>query len=211
MHTHNKNISFYGVFNEVAEQLKQQFVVVKRGLMVNLQYIVNSNYTSIELSNNIAFVISKKIVIMSETDSADNKGSNMETILYLSSNLVHIYAISVFFELILGRNKYNQYIKLISFMTYYLINSFCFLLFSNLIVNLSTNIVPLLIISLQYKKSYGQRTFCVLSSCALGMFVDWLAFSILPLNSVLVVNGVFQSLILLVYRLKNNYTFYIRV
>lgn len=60
MHTHNKNISFYGVFNEVAEQLKQQFVVVKRGLMVNLQYIVNSNYTSIELSNNIAFVISKK-------------------------------------------------------------------------------------------------------------------------------------------------------
>lgn len=59
LHTLNKEIPFYGVFSEIAEQLKQQFVVIKRGLMVNLQYIVNSNYTSIELSNNMVFQISK--------------------------------------------------------------------------------------------------------------------------------------------------------
>lgn len=59
MHTANNTISFYGVFNEIAKQLKRQFVVVKRGLMVNLQYVVNSNYTSIELSNKMTFKISK--------------------------------------------------------------------------------------------------------------------------------------------------------
>lgn len=59
MHTHTKDIPFYGVFSEVADQLKHQFIVIKRGLMVNLQYIVNSNYTTIELSNNMTFTISK--------------------------------------------------------------------------------------------------------------------------------------------------------
>lgn len=59
MHTLTKKIEFYAVFSELAEQLKQQFVVIKRGLMVNLQYVINSNYTSIELSNNVVLQISK--------------------------------------------------------------------------------------------------------------------------------------------------------
>lgn len=41
------------------EQLKQQFVVIKRGLMINLQYVINSNYSSVELSNGTTFQISK--------------------------------------------------------------------------------------------------------------------------------------------------------
>ncbi|MGN0622258.1 MAG: LytR/AlgR family response regulator transcription factor [Porcipelethomonas sp.] len=59
IHTFNKEIPFYGVFNEIAEQLKQQFIVIRRGLMVNLQHVVHSNYTSVELSNNMTFEISK--------------------------------------------------------------------------------------------------------------------------------------------------------
>lgn len=59
MHTQTNEIPFYGTFNEVANQLKQQFVVIKRGLMVNLQYVVNSNYTSVELSNKMVLNISK--------------------------------------------------------------------------------------------------------------------------------------------------------
>lgn len=122
----------------------------------------------------------------------------METILYLSSNLIHIYAISIFFELMLGKNRYNKFVELLSFLGYYLTNSLCFLFLNNLVLNLATNIIPLIIISFQYKKSFGQRIFCVLSSCALGMFVDWLVFSILPSDSILVKNNVVQVVIFLI-------------
>lgn len=59
IHTLNKEIPFYGTFNEVAEQLKQHFVVIRRGIMVNLQYIINSSFNSVELSNGSVLEISK--------------------------------------------------------------------------------------------------------------------------------------------------------
>lgn len=141
---------------------------------------------------------------MLETDFADNERSNMETVLYLSSNLVHAYAISVFFKLILGKNKYNRHIEVLSFLGYYLINSLGFLLYNNLIINLATNIIPLLIISLQYKKSNGQRIFFVCSIQALAMFIDLLIFSVLP-NSIIVQKGIFQNISLLIFVFILNY------
>ncbi|MGN1482042.1 sensor histidine kinase [Porcipelethomonas sp.] len=124
----------------------------------------------------------------------------METILYLSSNLVHVYAVYIFFQLILGESRFNKWIEALTFLGYYAMNSVGFLLFDNLIVNLLTNIVPLFLISFQYHKSIlGRKIFCALSACALGMFTDLLIFSVLPPDSVLVEKGVFQSVLLLIF------------
>ncbi|MBE6846174.1 MAG: response regulator transcription factor [Ruminococcus sp.] len=59
MYTLDKSVEFYGVFGEISDELKQHFVVIKRGLMVNLKYVVNSTFSSIELKGGTFFQISK--------------------------------------------------------------------------------------------------------------------------------------------------------
>lgn len=59
MHTIDNKISFYGVFANVAEKLKALFVVVKRGVLVNIQHITKINYTYLELSDKTIIEISR--------------------------------------------------------------------------------------------------------------------------------------------------------
>ena len=59
MHTLKSNIEFYGVFSDTAEKLKSQFVIVKRGVLVNMQHIVKFCFTSIELSDKTVIEISR--------------------------------------------------------------------------------------------------------------------------------------------------------
>ncbi|MGN1482041.1 LytR/AlgR family response regulator transcription factor [Porcipelethomonas sp.] len=59
MHTIDNNIAFYGVFASVAEKLRSQFVVVKRGVLVNIQHIIKISFTYIELSDKSVIEISR--------------------------------------------------------------------------------------------------------------------------------------------------------
>ena len=59
MHTHDRVIEFYGVFSETAEKLRQQFVVVKRGVMVNIQHIRKSTFLDLELVNGEKIKVSR--------------------------------------------------------------------------------------------------------------------------------------------------------
>jgi len=117
---------------------------------------------------------------MLETGSAVCERIGMETIVYLFSNILHTYAIYIFFSVLLGRSKLKGYLEILSYVTFYLINSLCFLLLDNIFLNLLSNILPLIIITFQYNKSIVYRMFCVFSFCAAGMFTEALAISFLP-------------------------------
>lgn len=121
----------------------------------------------------------------------------METVLYLVSNLLHTYAIYILCATILGKSKLDHYIEILSFLPHYILNSAGYLIYNNTAINVATNIFPLIIILLQYKKSFGYKIFCVFSSCALGMFIDLLIFCTLPHDSILIKNSVVQNILLL--------------
>lgn len=123
----------------------------------------------------------------------------METALYISSNLLHVYSVYIFFQTMLKKSCLSKWLEVSTFLGYYVLNSLGFLIYNNLIVNLATNIIPLLLITFQYREVFwGRKIFSVFSACALGMFVDLLVFSVLPSDSVLVENGVVQSVVLLI-------------
>lgn len=128
------------------------------------------------------------------------KGKIMSTIiLYLSSNLLHVYTIQIFFNMLLGKCIRKKQTEVLMFLGYFAVNSIGFILFNNLFINLTTNIIPLFLISTQYNKSVGSKIFCTCSSCALGMFADLLIFSVFPHESVLIQNGAVQSVLLLIF------------
>lgn len=60
MHTETSNIEFYAKFSELLSgDLKRKFVVIKRGLAVNIHHIKHSNFNSLILSDNTTFEIAR--------------------------------------------------------------------------------------------------------------------------------------------------------
>lgn len=123
----------------------------------------------------------------------------MAEILYAFSNIVHIYAVYVFLNTILGESKFGRKIEFLSFGVYFIINTSMHLIFGNLAINLITNTVPLFIISFQYKFStIRAKFFSVFSICAVAMFIDLFVFSIFG-DIYLVKNGIIQCIGLLIF------------
>lgn len=119
--------------------------------------------------------------------------------LYAASNILRIYAVYVLLNTIFGGSKHKKYYEIAFYAGYFLINTIVHLFFESLVLNLSTNILPLLLITYQYKKvTVVSSVFSVFSICATGMFFDLLAFSIFP-ESFLVNAGVVQCIAFLVF------------
>lgn len=122
----------------------------------------------------------------------------MENLLYLTSNLLHIYAVYIFIQAFIGKSRFSSAIEVATYLVYFLLNSVFHLLLNHLMVNLIMNIVPIFLISLQYRASFLKKMFASLSACALGMFFDWLMVSI-SFNTVLVQSSLIQCILYLIF------------
>ena len=121
----------------------------------------------------------------------------MGTLLYLTSNAIHVYAVSIFLDAFLGESKINQKLKSATYLAYYIIGSLWWIFVHNETFNIFINIIVSFIITMQYNTSLKKRVFSVISSQATAMFIEWIAFALLGYNEA-VKNGLVQYIVLLI-------------
>ena len=117
----------------------------------------------------------------------------MQPTVYLVSNAVHMYAVYILFTAVLGKSKLHQFAEILTYIVYYLINCGVYLFMDNIMLNLISNILPMFVIMLQYKKPIQTYIFLTIGVCAVGMFFDWMFTCINP-NFVLIKSNAPQSI-----------------
>ena len=86
----------------------------------------------------------------------------------------------------------NEYL---TYVIFYSLNSCIYIFFDNMALNLIFNILPIFLISLQYKKSILNCIFLTVIFIAVGMFLDWMCSCFDP-SAVLVRSNTIQSITL---------------
>ena len=117
----------------------------------------------------------------------------MQPTVYLVSNAVHMYAVYILFTAVLGKSKLHQFAEILTYIVYYLINCGVYLFMDNIMLNLISNILPMFVIMLQYKKPIQTYIFLTIGVCAVGMILDWMMFCIFP-ESMLLKSNTPQSI-----------------
>lgn len=138
----------------------------------------------------------------------------MGTILYLTSNAIRIYAISIFIDAFLGRSRLPNKYKVISYIAYFIVGSMSWIISKNETLNISMNVIPCLLITFQYNVTWKKRIFSTLSFYATEMFIDWLSFIVLN-NGTVIKSGFVQCIIVLIiasvfkhiYQIKGDYSY----
>ena len=83
----------------------------------------------------------------------------METSLYLVSNVIRIYAISIFLDSFFGNLKCKRIIKIIAYISYYFIGSLVWIISQNTNINLVINTAAIILISILYRATWKKRDF----------------------------------------------------
>lgn len=138
----------------------------------------------------------------------------MGTILYIASNSIRLYAISVFINIFLGKSRLSLLLNRLTYVFYFLISTIGWLYGQSTTLNLILNTLPILLITLQYYSSWSKKIFSVISSCAVGMFIDWMGFAVFG-NTEIIESGFIQAIIFLIlcslfryyYKNQEDYSF----
>jgi len=104
----------------------------------------------------------------------------MQPAVYLLSNAVHMYAVYILFTAVLGKSRFNKGAEIATYVLYYCVNCGAYLLFDNMALNLISNVVPMFLIMLQYKRPMQTYVFLTVGVCAVGMILDWFLTCINP-------------------------------
>ncbi len=94
----------------------------------------------------------------------------MENILYLAVNIFRVYAIYLLIGAFIEKKDINRYIYFGVYFLFYIINSCGYLLLESSIVNITTNVVPVFLITFLYKTKLFKRIFVTILVCAMAMF-----------------------------------------
>lgn len=131
----------------------------------------------------------------------------MGIILYLTSNAIRIYAVCIFIDTFLGKSRLNPKLKTLTYFAYYFLGSICWLVTKNSTLNIIVNIASVVVITMQYSTSWKKRIFSSLTSCTIGMFIDWIFYSLVG-NAELIKTGFVQDNVVLVlaFMFKHIYT-----
>lgn len=138
----------------------------------------------------------------------------MGTILYIASNSIRVYAISVFINIFLGKSRLSLLLNRLTYVFYFLISTIGWLYGQSTTLNLILNTLSILLITLQYYSSWSKKIFSVISSCAVGMFIDWMGFAVFG-NTEIIESGFIQAIIFLIlcslfryyYKNQEDYSF----
>ena len=121
----------------------------------------------------------------------------LEVIFYLLANAFRIYAVSRFVKSFFNDENMKPKLLLCSFAAYYIINSLCFLVVPDPIVNLITNIVPLFLITMLFECKIMIKIVILLLVYAVNMFSDGVVFAVskaLDINTIVISRGLITSL-----------------
>ncbi len=134
---------------------------------------------------------------MSVTDLRASEVGVMNVLLYITSNIIHVYAIYIFLDSFLGRSKLSGTIKHLTYTAYFLISTVGWLISGEPMLNIALNIISPLLISLQYENYIMKKLFGAVSSCAVCMFTDWAAVTLAGEN-IISESGLLQGIMVLI-------------
>lgn len=121
------------------------------------------------------------------------------TVLYLAANALRIYAVYRFICIFFARKDVNKFVEGLMFSIYFLINSFGFIVFRSLAVNVVTNIVSCFLITCLYPGSHLVRLF--FTGLVYGLNIGWdglIGAAFFPTKNYFLTSGAFTSVCVLV-------------
>lgn len=95
----------------------------------------------------------------------------METSLYLVSNVIRIYAISIFLDSFFGNLKCKRIIKIIAYISYYFIGSLVWIISQNTNINLVINTAAIILIFYSIPCNLEEKSFfCNMGLCGWNVY-----------------------------------------
>ena len=123
--------------------------------------------------------------------------TNLEVVLYLTANLFRIFVMKHYAYFCFRERRVPDWIEWFAYLCYFGLNSICYLILHNQIINLLTNVIPFFFLTLVRKGKLSIRIFSVVGVYAVSMVVDSIYFSIegaLGVKSIFIQYGVASSL-----------------
>jgi len=127
----------------------------------------------------------------------------IENLLYLGANLFRIYVMYRFANAFLEKKNTN-WSELIAYALYFVINSAAYLLITNNLINLITNMVPFLAITFLYKSRVYKKILIVVSIYAVSLFWDAILYAVFinfDIDNIIISTGVATALMIFITEL----------
>ena len=94
----------------------------------------------------------------------------METLFYLVPNVLRIYSIYILVDIFLKKKDISKWIYFVAYSTFYAVNSFLYLRFDTILVNVASNLIPLFLITFLYNSKVLKKVFTTFIIYAVAMF-----------------------------------------
>ena len=119
----------------------------------------------------------------------------MKQYITIISNIFHIYAVYQFSQLLFQKEPSRKRTEILAYIGYFLLNSGCFILFHNIVINVFSNILLFFCITLLYPTTWAHRILATVSIYIISMAAD--ACRIISIMAVIAVKNTGIALVLL--------------
>ena len=179
LQTTDSRISFYGKLSEVQQEpCFSSFIQIHKSYLVNPDYIdhISSNTVFLQGSSHEQLPISRAYQPLVEQWLM--KARCHETVYHDHSNIFHIYAVYQFSQLLFQKDPSRKRTEILAYIGYFLLNSGCFILFHNIVINILSNILLFFCITLLYPTTWAHRILATVSIYIISMAADILCTTI---------------------------------
>ena len=123
----------------------------------------------------------------------------MESVIYLSWNLLRVYSIYILIDVFLKRKEIKSVFLLIAYIAFFAINSVAYLCFDSYTVNIASNVIPIFLITFLYQSKIWKKIFVTILIYAVAMCwesVLYILFNALHLNNTVMIGGFSESIMI---------------
>lgn len=96
----------------------------------------------------------------------------MNVAFYLIANTLMIYSFYLLIGTFIDKKDISNWCFFAAYAAYYIVNSLGYLLFSFYLINISTNLISIFLITFMYQAKIGKRVFVTVLVYVIGMFID---------------------------------------
>lgn len=97
----------------------------------------------------------------------------MFTVIYLLSNVLHMYSIYFIISAPEGKSRFDKRGEILTYVGYFLINSSSYLFLDIFYVNILSNILPVFLLCLQYRRPFRNSLFLTALIMAVSVVIEW--------------------------------------
>ncbi len=102
----------------------------------------------------------------------------MEGLIYLIINVLRVYAICILIGVFFQKKDISKWVFLFSYIVFFAVNSFLYLRFNTVIVNIASNLIPIFLITFLYNSKIWKKAFVTFLIYAMAMFWDSVVYAV---------------------------------